>query len=277
MPKAILITGCSSGIGLATAELFLNKGNVVYATARNPKTLDHLKEKGALVHPLDVTRKETIEAVISAIETDGHQLSGLVNNAGYGQLGPVEVVTEEQALNQLNTNVIGLASVTRHALPLMRKHHEGFVINVSSIAGRMAMPFSGWYSASKFAVEALTDALRLEVGQFGIRVIAIEPGPIRTSFGNVAYHSADHVPDDSIYKPMIERLSKWSKNTLSDRIAGQPIDAARIIYRVSQKKRPRARYRVTLIAKFLNVLKKNTNDRVLDYILRKQMGIKRTF
>lgn len=273
--KAVLITGCSSGIGRATAELFLEKGLRVYATARKIESITDLKDKGAVILPLDVTKKETVIKAMDKIVTDKVQLFGLVNNAGFGQLGPIEETTEEQAFNQMNTNVLGLASVTRHALPLMRKHKEGIVVNVSSIAGKVSMPFSGWYSASKFAVEALSDALRIEVGQFGIKVISIEPGPVRTSFGNVAYASTDHIPDNSVYKPMIERLSVWSKNTLRDRVAGQPKDVARVIYKAITKKNPRPRYRVTLLAKFLFVLRKVSCDRMMDIIIRKQMGLKR--
>lgn len=273
--KAILITGCSSGIGRATAELFLEKGFRVYATARKIESITDLKDKGAVILPLDVTKKESVIKAMDKIVTDRVQLFGLVNNAGFGQLGPIEETTEDQAFNQMNTNVLGLASVTRHALPLMRKHKEGFVINVSSIAGKVSMPFSGWYSASKFAVEALSDALRIEVGQFGIKVVSIEPGPVRTSFGNVAYASTDHIADDSVYKPMIERLSVWSKKTLRDRVAGQPKDVSKVIFKVISKKNPRPRYRVTKLAKFLYVLRTISCDRMMDFIIRKQMGLKR--
>ncbi|MFB6319330.1 SDR family oxidoreductase [Saccharicrinis sp. FJH54] len=275
MSKAVLITGCSSGIGRATAELLLRKGYIVYATARKPETINDLKNKGAVTMHLDVTDLSSVIKAINRIEADGVQLFGLVNNAGYGQMGPIEETTEEMAFNQINTNVLGLASVTRHALPLIRKHAEGFVVNVSSIAGKVSMPLSGWYCASKFAVEALSDALRLEVGQFGIKVITIEPGPIRTMFGETAYSSADHVPDSSVYKSMIIRLTGWSKNTLSDRVAGKPHDVANIIYKAIQKRNPRARYRVTLIARFLHILRKYASDRLMDFMFRKQMGIKK--
>ncbi|MFB6342418.1 SDR family NAD(P)-dependent oxidoreductase [Saccharicrinis sp. FJH62] len=275
MSKAFLITGCSSGIGRATAELLLKNGFVVYATARKPETITDLKNKGAVTLYLDVTNTESIKNVVAKIEKDEIQLYGLINNAGYGQMGPIEEITEEQAFNQMNTNVLGLASVTRHALPLIRKHQEGIIVNISSIAGKVSMPLSGWYCASKFAVEALSDALRLEVGQFGIKVITIEPGPIRTMFGETAYSSADHVPESSVYKSMINRLTGWSKNTLSDRVAGKPYDVANVIFKAVHKRNPRARYRVTLLAKSLFILRKYASDRLMDFLFRKQMGIKK--
>jgi short-subunit dehydrogenase len=275
MSKAVLITGCSSGIGRATAELLLQKGFSIYATARTPETISDLKNKGATTLKLDVTDVSTIKSVISKIEDDGVQLFGLINNAGFGQMGPIEEITEEQAFQQMNTNVLGLASVTRHALPLIRKHKEGFVVNISSIAGRVSMPLSGWYCASKFAVEALSDALRLEVGQFGVKVIVIEPGPIRTMFGETAYSSTDHIPDSSVYKQMVLKLTGWSKDTLSDRVAGKPHDVAHVIYHAIQRRNPRARYRVTLIAKLLYLLRKFASDRMMDFLFRKQMGIKK--
>ncbi|MFC0878180.1 SDR family NAD(P)-dependent oxidoreductase [Saccharicrinis sp. FJH2] len=275
MSKAFLITGCSSGIGRATAELLLKNGYVVYATARKPETITDLKNKGAVTLYLDVTNTESIKNVVAKIEKDETQLYGLINNAGYGQMGPIEETTEEQAFNQMNTNVLGLASVTRHALPLIRKHQEGVIVNISSIAGKVSMPLSGWYCASKFAVEALSDALRLEVGQFGIKVITIEPGPIRTMFGETAYSSADHVPESSVYKSMINRLTGWSKNTLNDRVAGKPYDVANVIFKAVHKRNPRARYRVTLLAKSLFILRKYASDRMMDFLFRKQMGIKK--
>lgn len=274
MEKAILITGCSSGIGRSIAEELLKNGYLIYATARKPETIVALKEQGAITLPLDVCDSNSIRLVKERIEKDGVQLYGLVNNAGYGQMGPIEEVTEEQAFQQMNTNVLGLASVTRIMLPLIRKHNEGKIINIASIAGQVAMPLGGWYCASKFAVEALSDALRLELGQFGVKVVVIEPGPIRTNFGEVAYSTAESVDSQSVYKAMMEKMTGWSKTTLNDSVAGKPVDVAKVVVKAIEKRNPRPRYRITGIAKFLYVLRRLSSDRFLDFIFRKQMGLK---
>ena len=275
MIKAFLITGCSTGIGRATAEQLLRQGYTVYATARKLESIVDLEKKGAAILTLDVTDISSIEKVKEKIEADDVQLFGLVNNAGYGQMGPIEEVTAEQAFNQMNTNVLGMASVTRTFLPLIRKHKEGIIINVSSIAGKVSMPLSGWYCASKFAVEALSDALRLEMVPFGVKVVVVEPGPIRTSFGEVAYSSTDHIDENNAYTPMLKQLTAWSKKTLNDREAGKPIDVANVIVKILRKRNPKPRYRVTRIAKFLYILRRLVSDRFLDNLYIRSMKLKK--
>lgn len=274
MSKAILVTGCSSGIGRATAELLMKNGYKVYATARKPETISQLQDKGAITLALDVTNNQSVANALKQISENGDTLYGLVNNAGFGQMGPIEEVTEEQYRQQIETNVFGLAALTRAALPLMRKNKQGVIVNVSSIAGKVSMPLSGWYCASKFAVEALSDALRLEVRQFGIKVVVIEPGPIRTNFGEIAYGSANNVPETSPYKPMMNKLTQWSKQTLNDFVAGTSDDVAKVILKAITIKNPRPRYRITGIAKMLYLLRRITSDRMLDFMFRTQMGIK---
>jgi short-subunit dehydrogenase len=189
-------------------------------------------------------------------------------------MGPFEEVTYEQSYTQMNTNVLGLASVTRAVLPILRENGGGRIINVSSIAGKVALPLSGWYCASKFAVEALSDTMRLELRQFGIKVVVIEPGPIRTNFGEVAYATADNVKPDSLYKPLLDRMKSWTKSTLNDNVAGKTDDVSKVILKALEKKNPRPRYRITGIAKFLYCVRRISSDRLLDLIFRKQMGLK---
>jgi short-subunit dehydrogenase len=274
MSKAILITGCSTGIGRATAEHLIKSGYKVYATARKPESITDLQEKGAITLSLDVTNNQSITNALNQISENGDTLYGLINNAGFGQMGPIEDVTEEKYRQQIETNVFGLAAMIRAALPLMRSNNQGIIINVSSIAGKVSIPLSGWYCASKFAVEALSDALRLEVRQFGIKVVVIEPGPIRTNFGEIAYGSANNVPETSPYKPMMNKLTQWSKQTLNDFVAGTSDDVAKVILKAITLRNPRPRYRITGIAKMLYLLRRITSDRMLDFMFRKQMGIK---
>ena len=180
--KTVLITGCSSGIGRATARAFLAEEWCVYATARNPADIKTLGEEGCRIATLDVTDPDDVDRVVDRIiEEEGH-LSCVVNNAGYGQLGPVEDVPTAKVHRQFDVNLYGPHRLLRAALPHMRAQEEGTVVNVSSAAGRLSFPGGGIYAGSKFALEAMSDALRNEVDEYGIDVVVIEPGPVETKF-----------------------------------------------------------------------------------------------
>jgi NAD(P)-dependent dehydrogenase (short-subunit alcohol dehydrogenase family) len=181
-PKTVLITGCSSGIGRETALAFLEEDWVVYATARNPADIETLGEAGCRIATLDVTDPDDVERVVDRVVDEEGHLSCLVNNAGYGQLGPVEDVPTEQVHRQFDVNLYGPHRLLRAALPQMREQEDGTVVNVSSAAGRLSFPGGGIYAGSKFALEAMSDALRNEVDEYGIDVVLIEPGPVETSF-----------------------------------------------------------------------------------------------
>ena len=180
--KTVLITGCSSGIGRATARAFLEEEWCVYATARNPADIETLGEEGCRIATLDVTDPDDVERVVDRIvEEEGH-LSCLVNNAGYGQFGPVEDVPTEKLHRQFDVNLYGPHRLLRAALPHMRDQEAGTVVNVSSAAGRLSFPGGGIYAGSKFALEAMSDALRNEVDEYDIDVVLVEPGPVETGF-----------------------------------------------------------------------------------------------
>lgn len=270
--KCVLITGTSSGIGYKIAESLLEFGYKVYATARKPEVLSALVEKGAIGLALDVNDVDTIERALKTVEKNGDVIYGLINNAGYGQLGPVENVSDAKARAQMDTNVFGLVNVTKAFLPMMRKAGEGRIVNMSSIAGRVGLPTSGWYSASKFALEALSDALRFEVSYFGIKVIVLEPGPISTNFGNVSYPDADGVDENNPYYPMMKRMSSWSKKSLSQKRAVQTDIIVKPILNSLEKKHPKTRYRVTAVAKQLYFLRRVASDKLIDFLLRRMMG-----
>ena len=181
-PKTVLITGCSSGIGRAAALAFLEEDWCVYATARNPADIETLGEKGCRIATLDVTDQDDVDRVVDRIVDEEGHISCLVNNAGFGQMGPLEDVPTAQVHRQFDVNVYGPHRLIRAVLPHMRAQEDGTIVNVSSAAGRVSFPGGGVYAGSKFALEAMSDALRNEVDEYGIDVAVIEPGPVETNF-----------------------------------------------------------------------------------------------
>lgn len=182
----VLITGASSGIGYETAVLLARKGHKVYAAARRTALLEPLGALGAVPVQLDVTSAQSRQACVrKVLEAEG-RIDVLVNNAGYGYLGPVECVPEEEARRQMDTNLFGMAAMCSLVIPCMRSQGSGRIINMSSAAGQAAVLYGGWYNISKYAVEALSDNLRIELRGFGIDVVKIEPGGIRTPWGSIA-------------------------------------------------------------------------------------------
>jgi NAD(P)-dependent dehydrogenase (short-subunit alcohol dehydrogenase family) len=182
-PGAILITGCSSGIGRATALRLARRGLRVYATARELGGMEELADAGCELLELDVTDEASARAAVAAVESaSGGAVGALVNNAGYGQSGAIEAVPPDAVLRQFETNVLGYVRMAQLVLPGMRARGSGRIVVMSSVAGRVTMPGAGFYSSTKFAIEAIADALRFEVRGFGIDVSIVEPGPIRTEF-----------------------------------------------------------------------------------------------
>jgi NAD(P)-dependent dehydrogenase (short-subunit alcohol dehydrogenase family) len=267
----VLITGCSSGIGRATAVAAHAAGHTVVATARRPDTLDDLP---ADVHrlPLDVRDPDSVTAAVARAKELTGGVTVLVNNAGFGQSGPIEMLTEEQIAHQFETNVYGPIRLIQAVLPDMRDRGRGRIVNVSSAAGKFSTPFLGIYCASKFALEAVSDALRVEVAPFGIRVIVVEPGPIATNFGDVALHS---VGDDVLGDPSNPYYARANKVTEMEAalapLTKQPEDVAAVILRGIEAKRPKTRYTITLPAKlatFTQVLP----DKLLDVAQGRLLG-----
>ena len=186
-PRAVLITGCSSGIGRATAARLARTGDhVVYATARRLEAIADLERDGCRLLSLDVTDEASRAAAVEAVQREHGRVSVLVNNAGYGEYGTVEEVPLARIRAEFETNVFGLARMCQLVLPAMRAAGQGRIVNVSSMGGRLTFPASGYYHASKYAVEAISDALRYEVRPFGISVSVVEPGLIRTRFVTTA-------------------------------------------------------------------------------------------
>ncbi|MEU3755711.1 SDR family NAD(P)-dependent oxidoreductase [Streptomyces olivoreticuli] len=268
--NTVLITGCSSGIGRACALRLHRAGAVVYATARRPETLAELAAEGIRTLALDVTDEESMRAAVATVEAAHGSVGVLVNSAGFAVSGVVEEVGVEEMRRQFETNVFGLARLSQLVLPGMRAAGTGTIVNVSSIFGRYAVPGGGFYQASKHAVEALSDALRLEVADFGVRVVLIEPGPVRTTdFGST--YVANFKPASEVYEDFRRRTADYfdaiytgSRRTLAGTFTIQADDVARTVERVVRTARPRARYPVGFLAHSTLALRRLAPDAVFD-------------
>jgi NAD(P)-dependent dehydrogenase (short-subunit alcohol dehydrogenase family) len=255
-PKTVLITGCSSGIGRATALEFLDEEWEVYATARNPADIETLGERGATIATLDVTDDDDVARVVDRIIDEHGRIDCLVNNAGYGQMGPIEDVPTERVERQFDVNVYGPHRLTRAVLPHMRAQGDGTIVNVSSVVGRVSLPGTGVYAGSKFALEAMTDALRAEVREYGIDAVLIEPGPVETQFSSRVEAEVDGGEEDdgldrsgayeSFYKLFEDRQALGGDGPGAippERVAGDIVNAA-------SSTKPRARYQPGTLARF---------------------------
>ncbi len=273
------VTGASRGIGRATALELARRGYCVFALARAEDDLQQLAAEaapgGLEVVPVvmdiadDASRRQAVAVILEA--TDGYGLDVLVNNAGYGQIGPIEEVSPEKLRRQFEVNVFGLHAFTQPFLAAMRERRRGRIVNVSSIAGRIVTPFMGAYSASKFALEAISDAMRLELSPFGVRVILIEPGPIRTSFGEASRATSEENPA-SPYARFLRKYDRARRGTnLFERSAET---VARVIVRAVESRHPRPRYTITPPAKLGTVGHRLVPDVLLDWAYRTVMGLR---
>jgi NAD(P)-dependent dehydrogenase (short-subunit alcohol dehydrogenase family) len=269
--RAVLITGCSSGIGRATAARLARAGWTVYATARRPETIGDLASLGCKTLALDVTDEASLRAAVAAIEAAEGAVGVLVNNAGYSQSGALETVPPERIRRQFETNVFGLLRLVQLVLPGMRRQRWGRIVNLSSMGGRLTLPGAGAYHASKYAVEALSDALRFEVGGFGVDVVVVEPGLIRTEFAEAATRGMEGI-DDGPYAEfqaaVAETTIRAYQRGLLGRLGGEPDDVARVIERAIVARRPKTRYLVTPSARLLVGLRAVLPDRAWDAFLR---------
>jgi short-subunit dehydrogenase len=271
---AVLVTGCSSGIGRATAERLARGGHAVYATARRPESIEDLARSGCKLLALDVCDDETMVTAVKAVESAEGTVGVLVNNAGYGQDGPVEAVPIEAVRRQLETNVVGPLRLMQLVLPGMRRAGRGRIVNVSSMGGRITIPGGGVYHASKYALEALSDALRFEVRGFGVDVVLVEPGLIRTRFGETVMGGLPGSEEGSPYATFNEALTKQIASAysgiLGKLVAAGPDSVAKAIEKAIAADRPRARYVVTPTARLMIELHRLLPARAFDLIMRTQ-------
>ena len=240
--KVILITGASSGIGLDAAQTLARQGHRVWAAARRVELMEPLKNEGVHVLKMDVTDETSMQhGVETVIQAEG-RIDVLVNNAGYGYFGAIENVPMTDARRQLEVNVFGLARLTQLVLPYMRKQGSGRIINTSSIAGKMAFYMGGWYNVTKYSVEAFSDALRMEVKPYGIDVVMIEPGAIKTNWGVIA---AQHLKESSAGTAYEEAGTRWADNMewfYQTNMLSSPTVITKAICRAVNSRRPKVRY-----------------------------------
>ena len=245
--KRILVTGASSGIGYHTARALGSMGYEVFAAARRVELMEPLREFGVTPICLDVTSEESIRACVAAVG----EVDVLINIAGYGHFGAIENVSLEEARKQLEVNLFGLAALCRAVLPGMRSRGHGRIVNMSSVAGRGVIYFGGWYHVSKYAVEAFSDALRIEMKPFGVDVVLIEPGGIHTTWGVIA---ADYLHDSSVGTPYEEPALNQARNmkwAYTRRFLSEPVVVQRAICRAVRAHRPRTRYVVGFGSRFI--------------------------
>ena len=272
--QVVLITGCSTGIGRATALEAAGRGHTVFATSRKREGARDLEgREGIRTLALDVTDHDSIWRAVAAAIAQAGRVDALVNNAGYGQYGAVEDVTFEQWRHQFDVNLFGAVETARAVLPAMREARRGTIVNVSSVAGKIAIPFAAPYCASKHALEAVSDALRVEVAPFGIRVVVIEAGPISTRFTERA--RAGVAPLLSGSGPYVAFYRRAERAMSTDFQAGAlpPEEVARVIVDAIEADRPATRYRITRMARVLILLRRLLPDRFFDRRMKKMLGL----
>ena len=248
--KVVLITGASSGIGFDAAQILARQGHKVYAAARRVDLMEPLKAEGVQTLRMDVTDETSMQQGVEAVIQAEGRIDVLVNNAGYGFFGAIETVPLEEARRQVEVNVFGLARLTQLVLPHMRKQGSGRIVNTSSIAGKMVIYMGGWYNVTKYSVEAFSDALRMEMKPFGIDVVMIEPGAIKTDWGIIAARHLKESSADSAYE---EIGTQWANNIdwfYKTNMLSKPSVVAKAISRAVNRRHPRARYRIGRFSHF---------------------------
>ncbi|HEV8567804.1 MAG TPA: oxidoreductase [Actinoplanes sp.] len=244
--KVALVTGASSGIGADAALRLKEAGYTVYGAARRTERMSALQNAGVEVLSLDVTDDDSIRTAVDTIIRHSGRIDVLVNNAGYGSYGSIEDVPMDEARAQIEVNVFGLARLIQLVLPHMRARHSGTIINISSMGGKFVTPLGGWYHASKYAVEALSDALRMETAQFGINVVVIEPGSIRTEWGAIAAQNLTETSSTGAYSTLAGGASKAlaASSQPNARMTSAPSVIGKTIVKIAKARHPRTRYRV---------------------------------
>ena len=270
--KVILVTGASSGIGKSTALQLIEEGHIVYGAARRVDKMKDLEDAGGHAIGMDVLEESQIKAGIDQIIQKHDRIDVLVNNAGYAVYGAIEDITIDEARRQFEVNIFGLARLTQEVLPHMRKQQSGTIINISSVGGKIFTPLGSWYHATKHALEGWSDCLRMEVEQFGIDVVIIEPGAIKTEFLDVMNQPMLDRSKDGPYEAMAVALDKAGKEAYNKpgRHSGPEVIAKTISKSISAKK-PKTRYASGAMAGMLLFMRKWLSDRAFQKILASQL------
>lgn len=269
--SVILVTGASSGIGKEIAKSLIAENYVVYAAARRLEKMDDIKKLGAIPVKMDITLKEDVDSIISKIQTESGGVDVLVNNAGFGCYGAVEDTSIEDARYQFEVNLFGLARVTKAVIPQMREQHSGHIVNISSMGGKIYMPMGSWYHASKHALEGWSDCLRLELAQFGIHVVIIEPGAIQTEFGSTMLGPMMERSGSSDYSQMARIFETATRKSYAQGAASPPSVIAKVVIKALRARKPKPRYATGKLARPVMFLRKWFGDRIYDKAIMSQL------
>jgi NAD(P)-dependent dehydrogenase (short-subunit alcohol dehydrogenase family) len=267
--QVILITGASAGMGKEFAKQLLQDGHIVYGAARRLDKMNDIRQLGVRVLSMDVTDDASmVQAVDGILKAEG-RIDVLINNAGFGSYGAIEDVPMAEARYQLEVNVFGAARLIQLVLPSMRAQRYGRIINISSIGGKIATPFGGWYHASKFALEGLSDSLRSEVAPFGIDVVVIEPGGIKSEWGQIAVTNLEKTSSGTVYGPMAKKFG-GGLSAVDNKVPGPDV-ITRLVKQAIDAKKPKTRYSGGYMAKPALLMRKILSDRMFDKMLMSQI------
>lgn len=274
MKKVVVITGASSGMGNDAALRLLEEGYCVYGLARRVEKMHNIVAAGGHALPLDMSEEATIPSAVAEIISQQGRIDVLWNNAGYAEYGAVEDVSLEAARRQFEVNLFGLAALTKAVLPTMRVQQAGLIINTSSIGGKIYSPLGAWYHASKHALEGWSDCLRLELAQFGIKVVILEPGAIRTEFIDVMLEPMLERSQGSPYQAVVERVAASMKKAQANpKAASPPSVISDTIVKIIAAKKPRNRYVVGKMAREALFIRQWLGDAMYDRGIKRMMGL----
>lgn len=268
MKKTALVTGASSGIGKMVAEELQSAGFKVYAAARRVDKMADLKANGITPIALDLTNDESIVECVNTILSKEKSIDVLINNAGYGSYGAIEDVPLDEGRRQFDVNLFGMARLIQLVTPTMRENHYGKIVNVSSMGGKIWTKFGGWYHATKYAVEGLSDCLRMELKPFGIDVIVVEPGGIKTDWGIIAAENLKKTSAKGAYADMANKAAEGMIKNYSGNMLSKPELIAKTVRKAVMKRRPRTRYLIGFGAKPMVWTHKIFGDRVFDWVIK---------
>ena len=271
MGKIVLITGASSGIGRSTALMLLDKGYTVYGAARRVERMADIENDNFHALQMDVTDKATMISGVKRIIDEQGRIDVLVNNAGYGSYGAIEDVELSEAKYQFDVNVFGLARMTQLVIPHMRAQKSGRIINITSMGGIIYAPLGGWYHATKFALEGFSDCLRFETKQFGIDVVIVEPGAIKTEWDEIAIENMLKTSGESAYAELTQKTAEMMRKTYQNKHVSHPDVIAKTILKAINARKPKTRYAAGHRAKLFIFLRRLFSDRIYDFILRKNL------
>ena len=271
MKKVILITGTSSGIGKDTALSLIKEGHIVYGAARRLEMMQDIVQAGGHAIKMDILKDRNIDDVVNQIINEQNRIDILINNAGYGLWGAVETISIDEAKRQFDVNIFGLAYLTKKIIPFMREQKSGKIINMSSMGGKVYTPFGAWYHATKYALEGWSDCLRIELKSFGIDVILIEPGVIKTEFQDVMMDSTVERSIGTPYEKKLKALEKATQEMYARGIGSPPSTITKLIIKAINSHNPKRRYVGGLFAKPMLFIKKWFGDKMYEKAIMSQI------